>query len=94
MARKRTSSAETLKADPRHGSKLASKFVNCLMWQGKKATAMRIFYGALDQISGMGGHGRRRRRSGIRELIQLGLGLDRVFAIAFADEGQDPPRAR
>src|SRR5207244_6386974 len=50
MARKRTASADTLKPDPRHGSKLASKFMNCLMWQGKKATAMRIFYGALDQI--------------------------------------------
>src|SRR5256885_11999512 len=47
---KRTASAETLKPDPRYGSKLASKFINCLMWQGKKATAMRIFYGALDQI--------------------------------------------
>src|SRR5580700_6402406 len=47
---KRTASAETLKPDPRFNSKLASKFVNCLMWQGKKATAMRIFYGALDQI--------------------------------------------
>jgi small subunit ribosomal protein S7 len=47
---KRTASAETLKPDPRYGSKLASKFVNCLMWQGKKATAHRIFYGALDQI--------------------------------------------
>src|SRR5437588_2097737 len=50
MARKRTSSAETLKPDPRYNNKLASKFMNCLMWQGKKATAMRIFYGALDQI--------------------------------------------
>ena len=47
---KRTASAETLKPDPRHGSVLASKFTNCLMWGGKKATAMRIFYGALDQI--------------------------------------------
>ena len=47
---KRTASADTLKPDPRYGSLLASKFVNCLMWQGKKATAMRIFYGALDQI--------------------------------------------
>lgn len=47
---KRTASADTLIPDPRHGSKLASKFINCLMWQGKKATAMRIFYGALDQI--------------------------------------------
>src|SRR6187455_945811 len=47
---KRTASAETLKPDPIYGSKLASKFINCLMWQGKKATAMRIFYGAMDQI--------------------------------------------
>jgi small subunit ribosomal protein S7 len=47
---KRTASAETLKPDPRYNNKLASKFINCLMWQGKKATAMRIFYGALDQI--------------------------------------------
>jgi small subunit ribosomal protein S7 len=47
---KRTASAETLKPDPRFGSELASKFINCLMWQGKKATAMRIFYGAMDKI--------------------------------------------
>src|SRR6267142_7181241 len=47
---KRTASAETLKPDPRYNSKLASKFINCLMWQGKKATAQRIFYGAMDQI--------------------------------------------
>ena len=47
---KRTASAETLKPDPRYHNKLASKFVNCLMWEGKKPTAQRIFYGALDQI--------------------------------------------
>src|SRR3954467_4913524 len=50
MARKRTASAATLKPDPRYNSKLASKFINCLMWEGKKATAQRIFYNALDQI--------------------------------------------
>jgi small subunit ribosomal protein S7 len=47
---KRTASAETLKPDPVYSSKLASKFINCLMWQGKKPTAERIFYDALDQI--------------------------------------------
>src|SRR5437868_6619576 len=47
---KRTASAETLKPDPVYGSELASKFINCLMWQGKKATAQRIFYDALDHI--------------------------------------------
>ena len=50
MAGKRTASATTLKADPRYNSVLASKFINCLMWQGKKATAQRIFYNALEQI--------------------------------------------
>jgi len=49
MAR-RTASADTLQPDPRHHSILASKFINCMMWQGKKSTAQRIFYGALDQI--------------------------------------------
>ena len=47
---KRTASADTLKPDPRFHSILAAKFINCLMWQGKKATAERIFYGALEQI--------------------------------------------
>ncbi len=47
---KRTASADTLKPDPRYNNKLVSKFVNCLMWQGKKSTAQRIFYDALGQI--------------------------------------------
>lgn len=47
---KRTASAETLKPDSVYGSVLASKFINCLMYDGKKATSKRIFYGAMDQI--------------------------------------------
>ena len=50
MARKRTASYDTLMPDAVYGSKLASKFINCLMWQGKKATAQGIFYHAMDQI--------------------------------------------
>jgi len=46
----RTASADTLKPDPRYGSKLASKFMNCLMWGGKKSVAQRVFYNAMDQI--------------------------------------------
>jgi small subunit ribosomal protein S7 len=30
---------------------LASKFINCLMWDGKKTVAQRLFYRALDEIS-------------------------------------------
>jgi len=47
---KRTASETTLKPDPVFGNVLVSKFTNCLMWAGKKATAMRAFYGAMDQI--------------------------------------------
>ncbi len=50
MSRNRTASEQTLKPDPRYNSKLASKFINCLMWGGKKPTAQRIFYGAMSQI--------------------------------------------
>jgi small subunit ribosomal protein S7 len=34
--------------DPRYGSTFVTKFINNLMWAGKKTTAQRIFYGALD----------------------------------------------
>jgi small subunit ribosomal protein S7 len=51
MALKRRTAGHTmLKPDPVYRSKLASKFINCLMWNGKKPTAQRIFYDALDQI--------------------------------------------
>ena len=45
-----TASRTTLKPDPRFGNILASKFINCLMYDGKKSTAQRLFYGALDVI--------------------------------------------
>src|SRR5690349_14068859 len=48
--KKRTASYEKLGPDVRYGSVLASKFINCLMKDGKKATATRVFYDALDQI--------------------------------------------
>ena len=47
---KRTASADFLVPDAVYGSELASKFINCIMMGGKKATAMRIFYGAMNQI--------------------------------------------
>lgn len=50
MAGKKTASEATLKPDPKFNSLLASKFINCLMWCGKKATAQRVFYEAIDLI--------------------------------------------
>ena len=51
MAYKRfTASVEQLHGDPRYDSKLAAKFINCLMWDGKKSVAQRVFYDALDRV--------------------------------------------
>ncbi len=36
--------------DPVYGSRLAAKFINRLMFQGKKSTAERIFYQALENL--------------------------------------------
>ena len=45
-----TASKKTLRPDPKYGSILASKFTNCLMWDGKKSVAEGVFYGALNLI--------------------------------------------
>jgi small subunit ribosomal protein S7 len=46
-----TASRSQLKGDPRHDNLLVSKFINCLMWDGKKTTAQGVFYGAMDLIA-------------------------------------------
>ena len=45
-----TASRSTLKGDPRYDSILVSKFINNLMWDGKKTVAQKVFYDALDEI--------------------------------------------
>ncbi len=49
--KKFTNSAKQLAPDAKYGSKLVSKFINCMMWDGKKSTAARVFYDALDIVS-------------------------------------------
>jgi small subunit ribosomal protein S7 len=51
MAKKFTASKEQLKPEPVYASKLASKFINCLMLDGKKSTSQKVFYDAMDIIS-------------------------------------------
>ncbi len=41
----------SLKPDTRFGSLVIAKFVNCLMYDGKKSTAEAVFYTAMDQIA-------------------------------------------
>jgi len=40
-----------LAPDARYNDKLVTRFVNNLMWQGKKNTAFNIFYNAIDKVA-------------------------------------------
>lgn len=40
-----------LAADAKYNDKLVTRFVNNLMWQGKKSGAFSIFYDAIDKVS-------------------------------------------
>jgi len=49
MRRRRPIKREVL-PDPKYGSKLVSKFVNCMMLEGKKGVSETILYKAMDII--------------------------------------------
>lgn len=48
MAKRFTASSWQLKPDAKYNSKLVAKFVNCMMWDGKKSVAYKVFYDAMD----------------------------------------------
>lgn len=50
MVKKFTASRKTLKPDTRFQSMLVSKFINCLMHDGKKSVATSAFYHAMEFI--------------------------------------------
>ena len=48
--RKRKAKKRLLLPDPKFNDQLVTRFVNMLMWDGKKSIAFKIFYDALDII--------------------------------------------
>src|SRR5258708_20464727 len=55
MPRKGHTPKRTVDADPIYGSDLVTKFINSMMWQGKKSTAEGIFYKSLGKLQEKGG---------------------------------------
>jgi small subunit ribosomal protein S7 len=49
--KKFTASHSSLKPDPKFNSELVQKFINCMMVQGKKSVATRVFYDCMDVIA-------------------------------------------
>ncbi|MBF0139674.1 MAG: 30S ribosomal protein S7 [Magnetococcales bacterium] len=54
MPRRREVPKREVLGDPVYGDTLVTKFMNCLMRDGKKALAERLFYGALDVMKSKG----------------------------------------
>ncbi|MFN2566117.1 MAG: 30S ribosomal protein S7 [Gemmatimonadaceae bacterium] len=50
MSRRKTAVKRPVLADARYDSQTVSKFINAMMLEGKKATAERIFYDAMDLV--------------------------------------------
>ena len=50
MARRRRAQTRKIDADPVYGSVVISKFINKLMYDGKKSKAENIFYKAMDLV--------------------------------------------
>src|SRR6201997_2911754 len=69
MSRRRAAVKREVLPDAKFGDSVVTKFMNCLMYEGKKSVAERIVYGALDRIS---------RRSGQDPLRVFHDALDNV----------------
>jgi small subunit ribosomal protein S7 len=50
MPRRRRVEIREVPQDPVYNSTLVEKFINSMMWQGKKTVAQGIFYGSMDKI--------------------------------------------
>jgi small subunit ribosomal protein S7 len=50
VSRRKSSVKRPVLADARYDSQTVSKFINNMMYAGKKSTAERIFYGAMDLV--------------------------------------------
>jgi len=48
--RKKQAKKRPLLPDPRYKDQLVTRFVNMMMWDGKKSTAFKVFYDAIDIV--------------------------------------------
>ena len=72
MSRRSAAPVRLILPDPKFGSEMLAKFMNMVMERGKKSTAERIIYGAIDRIS------ERTGRPGDQALQVLQTALDNV----------------
>ncbi len=69
MSRRRSAHRREVLPDAKYGDKVLSRFMSCLMYQGKKSVAEGIVYGALETIQ---------KKSGQEALVIFKNALDNV----------------
>ncbi len=57
MSRRHRAEKRQVNPDAKFGDVTLAKFINCLMYDGKRSCAESIVYGALDRVQGKGGKG-------------------------------------
>src|SRR4051794_1977247 len=57
MSRRRAADKREVHPDPKFGDLVVTKFMNCLMHEGKKSVAEHIVYGAFDRLQRRRGRG-------------------------------------
>jgi small subunit ribosomal protein S7 len=50
MPRRRAAQKREVLPDAKFGDPVVGKFINCMLWQGRKTAAEKIVYGAFDKI--------------------------------------------
>lgn len=50
MSRRHAAEKREILPDPKYGDLVVAKFINCMMWDGKKSVSESIAYSALDEI--------------------------------------------
>ncbi|MDR2075029.1 MAG: 30S ribosomal protein S7 [Holosporales bacterium] len=55
MSRRRAAERREVFKDPKYEDIIVTKFINCMMYAGKRAVAEKIMYGAFDKIHGKDG---------------------------------------
>jgi len=66
MSRKGSAPQRTVLPDPKHGSEMIARFINMVMYSGKKSVAEKIVYGAMDVIG--------EKSSNALEVVEKALG--------------------
>ena len=69
--RKRQAKKRPLLPDPKFNDQLVTRFVNMLMWDGKKSIAFNIFYDAMNIVDERNVHNRYNRRTELLSSLPL-----------------------